>query len=238
MSAEVGPRDTGEPGGEPRPGVERPAGAEWAVRGIAALRRLEPSIPWARRTVPPAPTVEMALASPVPGALVRLVPAVLVLVCAALTDVPYLWILLVPLAVAVAVRPASPAPAAAVAVIGIGVLAGGDLLAADGGSATAGLARMSGLVLGVHLVVRGAALASHVAWRGVVEGPVLARVARSVLGAQLVAQGLVLAVVWLRAGLGGVVAGATWLRLVAVLAVLVVALLVVPRSWLERRPVR
>lgn len=191
----------------------------------------------AGRAAPGRPRVELGLVAPVPGVAVRLAPAVLLLLCGALSGGgALLWAVLVPAAVAVAWQPASPLPAVSVALIGVAVFAGGDLLGGGAGSTSAGLARTSALVLGVHLVLRGSALASHVAWRSVVEGAVLGRVARSVLGAQLVAQSVVLAVVWLRSGLGGVVAGAPWLRLVAVVAVLAVALLVVPRSWLRRRP--
>ncbi|WP_250447183.1 hypothetical protein, partial [Actinotalea sp. C106] len=90
------------------------------------------------------------------------------------------------------------------------------------------------LVLAVHLVLRGAALAQHVGWRALVEGRLLARIGRSVLAVQLVAQVMLLAAVWVRSGLGG--PGPGWVRLVAVAAAVAVVVLLVPGTWLSRRP--
>src|SRR5665647_3482569 len=92
---------------------------------------------------------------------------------------------------------------------------------------------MAALVLTVHMLLVGTALAAHVAWRSLVETGVLLRAARTVLATQAVAQSVLLLVGWLRAWQA---VGQEWLRLVAVAAVVGVALLVVPREWLVRRP--
>ncbi|HEY3438681.1 MAG TPA: hypothetical protein VGK35_13415 [Actinotalea sp.] len=181
---------------------------------------------------PPPPRVELGLIGPFPGAVVRVVPGLLVLACAAIIgrDNGVAWFLATAAAVTVTVRPALPVPALVAGVVGLIMLGGDDLTA---GTRDDGLLRMAALVLSLHLLLRVSGLAAHIGWRGVVEAPVLARLGRSVLGAQLVAQGLLLAVVSVRSS--GASAGQEWLRAVAVGAVVVVALLVVPRSWLARR---
>ena len=178
------------------------------------------------------PRVELGLVAPVPGVVVRVLPALLVVACAALVgwDSAVVWALAAAATGLVTWRPALPVPALVAGVVGLLVYGGGDLTA---GADDAGLPRMAALVLCLHLLLRVSGLAAHVAWRGVVEASVLARLARSVLGAQLVAQALLLAVVSLRTA-GGV--GHEWLRAIAVGAAVLVAVLVVPRAWLVRRP--
>lgn len=191
----------------------------------------------------PASPVEVDLAGPVPGAAVRVLPSLAVLVCGLLLRPGgwALWAGVLAVAVAVAVRPRSGAAPAFVLLVGVAVWAGGDLLAPDAGSGvhTGRLVRLSALVLGVHLVLRLSALAGNVAWRGRVEAAVLLRIARAVLGLQLTVLLMLLAVVWLRAGLGSTLAGSVTgqqgLRLVAVLAAVAAVLLVLPPGWLRRR---
>ena len=181
------------------------------------------------------PRLRLELVAAVPGAVVRLAPAPLVLWCAALVGgQPFAWLTAAVGAVAVVWRPDLPTASVAAVLTALWVFGGGDQLSERAGND--GLLRMAGLVLALHLLLRVTGLAAHVAWRGSVEGAVLARLARSVLGAQLVAQGLLLAVVWLRSGIGGQVAGQEWLRVAAVLAAVGATFLVVPRGWLVRRP--
>ena len=183
---------------------------------------------------PLGPRLRLELVDAVPGAVVRIAPALLVLWCAVLVGgAPFAWLTAAVGAVAVVWRPDLPTASVAAVLVALWVFGGGDQLSERAGSA--GLLRMAGLVLALHLLLRVTGLAAHVAWRGFVEGAVLARLARSLLGAQLVAQGLLLAVVWLRSGIGGPVAGQEWLRVVAVVAAVVATVLVVPRSWLVRR---
>ena len=175
------------------------------------------------------PAVVLALARPVPGATVRLLPGVLVVGCVALVpDIGTEPWLLALLAAAVAVgSPRSPAVPLTDLLLGLLVLRGGDLLVTGGAGAIAGPWRLAGLLLGLHLLHRTAALAGHVAWGGRVEARVLARAARSMLPVQAVAQGLLLVAVLLRAEVG-TPAGDDRVRAVAVLAAVVLAVLVLP----------
>ena len=116
---------------------------------------------------------------------------------------------------------------------GVWVIAGGDLLAADPVTgAVPGVWRTAGLILTVHVLVVGAALARNCAWRAVVERAVVLRALRGVLGTQAAVQSLLLLVAWLRAWQSS---GQEWLRPVAVIAVVGAALLALPREWLARR---
>lgn len=191
-----------------------------------------------RHGVPSPPRVVVRLRGAVPGSVVRIVAALLVVAMAVLSGAPGL---LVVLAVAaggsVLWRPQWPVAPVVLVVAGFVVLAGPDLLAVTG-SDGGGLLRASGLVLCGHLMLRFTTLAGRIAWRGRVDRAVLAVLARSLVGIQLVVQGSLLAVVWLRSGLGGGVAGQGWLRLLAAAAVVAVALLVVPREWMRERPRR
>lgn len=167
-----------------------------------------------------------------------MLPGLLVVLCGGLAGGgPLVWTLVVVAVVAVTWHPRWPAAPLFALYAGICVYVGPDLLGAgrQGAAAAGGLMRVAGLVLCVHLLLRLTTLATHVEWGTRIEVPVLARVARSVLGIQVIAQSLVLVVVWLRSGVGGAVAGQDWLRLLAVLAVVTGALLIVPRSWLLRR---
>ena len=200
------------------------------VRRLLGMRP-SPRVPG----VPPAPTVRVLLPVAVPGVLVRLTPAMLVLLCAGTAGAPrWGWVLSAVAAVAVAVRPSWPVVPALMLLVGLWVFVEGDLLgvvtAQDGG-----LLRMAVLVAAVHLLARTAALAQHVTWWSVVDAAVLRRLLRSVLGVQLVVQTLLLAVVWLRGNLGVSDAGQELVRVVAVAAAVGVLLVVVPRAWLVRR---
>lgn len=202
------------------------------------LRRRLGMRPRDPQEVPAPPVVRLALSGAVAGAVVRLLPSVLVLACVGLTggQTP-LWVLGFAAAVLVAWRPEWPTVPLLLGLLGVVMLAGEDRLGptvATGG----GLLRFSALVLGLHLLVRGAALSRHVTWAGLVELPVLWRALRSVLAVQVLVQGLVLATVWLRANLGLSAVGQGWLRVIVVGAVAVVVVVVVPRAWLRRRPPR
>lgn len=189
-----------------------------------------------QHTGPPPPTVVIALHGAVPAALVRLGAGLLLAGTLLLVDGSPLMVTIAAAgAVLVGWQPQWPVAQLAALVVGIVVLAGPDLLGAGllteaGGS---GLMRVCGLVLGVHLMLRVSALAARTTWRSVVEGSVLTGMLRSVLATQVLVQAMLLAVVWLRSGLGGVVAGQEWLRLLAVVAVVGVVVLVVPRTWLR-----
>ena len=193
-----------------------------------------------RTPVPPLPRVELELVRPVTGWVVRLLPAVLVAACAVLLDRgPVVWGLAALAAGLLTWRPVLPVAPFTAVVVGALVYGAGDQVTgvAVPGAAAAGndgLLRLSGLVLCLHLLLRASGLAAHVSWRSAVEGPVLARLARSLLGAQLVAQALLLGLASLSPA--GPDAGREWLRVVAVVAVVLVVVLVVPRAWVTRRP--
>ena len=197
-------------------------------------------------TVPRPPAIEVDLAGAVPGPVVRLLPGAAALAAGlALGPVPgAVGFAVLVVAVLVVVRPTWPAPAALLLLAGATVWADGDHLVPEpgGGVLRGGVVRIAALVLTLHLVTRLTALGAHVAWTGVVEVPVLARVVRSVLGLQLVVQALLLGAVWVRTGLAASVAGSAvltdGLRVVGVLAGLGALALVLPRAWLVRRAPR
>ena len=214
--------------------------SRWGLR--ARLRELAGLPPTPPRdglpAVPPPPRIELDLHGAVPGPVIRALPPLLVFVCGGLAGGgPLVWLLAVVAAVLVAWRPVWPAAPVFALYAGICVYVGPDLLGAglNGMAAAGGLVRVAGLVMCVHLLLRLTALSVHVGWRTLVEVPVIVRVARSVLGIQVIAQSLVLAVVWLRSGVGGTVAGQEWLRLLAVVSVVVGLFVIVPRTWLVRR---
>jgi hypothetical protein len=175
------------------------------------------------------PPIEVGAGPTVPGIVLRLLPGVAVLVTAVLAQPALrLWPLVVVAALFVTWRPGGPAVAAFVALTGAVVLAGPDLLATAP-------ARLAGLVLALHVAVRSALLATPVDLRGAVEARVVLRVGRSVLAAQLLTQGSLLAAVRLHAGLGPTVTGAEWLRLAAVVAGVGATLLLLPRDLARDR---
>ncbi|MBO1751057.1 hypothetical protein J4G33_04495 [Actinotalea sp. BY-33] len=205
------------------------------VDRLRALLRMTPR-PGVEPAVPPAPEVRLDLAVAVPGALVRLVPAAAMLGAMLLAGPGPVGVTFgLGAAAAVTWWPGSPAAPVFLLLVALWVFSGPDLLAepAAGGAETV---RAALLVLAVHLVLRGAALAQHVGWRSLVEGRLLARIGRSVLAVQVVAQVMLLAVVWVRSGLGGPGPGQGWVRLVAVAAAVAVVVLLVPGGWLRRRP--
>lgn len=183
-----------------------------------------------RRPAPP-PPVRLALAGAVPGALVRVVPGLLVLVLTALVGggPPAWWVAALAAGVAVA-RPDWPAPSLFLLLVGTWVLLGPDLTAPVE-AASGGTARLVALVACAHLALRAASLAQHVSWRTLVEVPVLCRALRSVLAVQLVVQSLLLGTVWLRANLGRLTTLGDWARLLAVGAVVALVVAAVPRHW-------
>lgn len=225
------------------PSARPVAGSGWWWLLRARLRELfglpvppPPETDEAAEPVPPAPRVELALARAVPGALVRLLPGLLVVAGGALVGAgSTVWTVTAVFAVVVTWRPVWPVSALFTLALGVWVLGGDDLLLLDPRTGTVpGIWRLAALVLTVHLVARLAALAAHVGWRSTVEVPVLGRLARSVLTVQVVAQSLVLLVAWVRTGLGGA-GGQEWLRIVAVAGAALLALLLVPREWMQRR---
>ncbi|WP_199424812.1 hypothetical protein [Actinotalea solisilvae] len=188
-----------------------------------------------RHGVPSPPRVELRLAGAVPGSVVRIAAALAVVAVVGLSGPPpQLGVVLAAAAALVLRWPTWPVAPAVLLVTLFVVLAGPDLLAVDASGDASGLVRASALVLAVHLMLRLGALAGRIAWRGRVDRAVLGTVGRSVLGVQVVVQGALLAVVWLRSGFGTTPGVQEALRLVAVLAVAAVAVLVVPRAWLAR----
>lgn len=206
----------------------------WAWRNrVRELFGRAPLPPPTGASVPPWPRVTISLAGAVPGIVLRVLPGVVVVVLALLAGcVGYGWWVVGAAVVGVTVWPSGPAAGLYVGMVGIWVLARGDLLVVDAARTVPGVWRMSGLMLAVHVLLVGAALAGHVAWRSLVERGVLLRVAAGVVGAQAVAQSLLLLVAWLRAWQPG---GHEWLRGVAVVAVVGVAALAIPREWVARR---
>lgn len=208
---------------------ERGSVEDW-LREVVGLRP--------RRTGPPPPAVVLGLDGAVSAAVVRLAAAMLLAGTLALVSTNPLMLTLAGAgAVLVAWKPHWPVAQVAALLAGMVVMAGPDLLGAGlltqaGGG---GLLRAGGIVLGIHLMLRTAALAARTTWRSVVERSVLTGLLRSVLATQVLVQAVLLAVVWLRSGLGGAVAGQEWLRLLAVLAVVAVVALVVPRGWVRAR---
>lgn len=206
----------------------------WALRNrVRELFGLAP-VPPPRGVLVPVPRIRVGLTGAVPGALVRLMPAVAVLAAAVLAGCSSGgWLLVVVAVVGVVWWPHGPVAALYTGLVGVWVIVAGDLLLVDGVTGTVpGVWRVSALMLTVHLLLVGAALAGHVAWRSFVEVAVLGRALRTVAAGQAVAQSLLLLVAWLRAWQPG---GQEWLRLFAVLAAVAVAALLVPREWLLRR---
>lgn len=203
----------------------------WRLRNrVRELFWMPPLAPPSGDAVPPHPRLELVLDRPVPGALVRLFPAVLAVACAALLDGigPVGWTLTGAAALALVWRPQGPVVAGFALMVGLLVYVGGDLLAAQPATGSVpDLWRLSALVALVHAVFSASALASHVSWRSLVESAVLRRAVRSMLGAQAIAQTLLLLSGWLRASLGGGVSQ-DWLRLFGVVAVVWIVLLVLP----------
>jgi hypothetical protein len=188
-----------------------------------------------RHGVPSPPRVEVRLRHAVPGSVVRIAAGLAVLAVVGLSAPPGQLGAVLALVAGVAVRwPAWPVAPVVLLVTAFVVLAGPDLLAVDASGDVSSLVRAAGLVLAAHVMLRLGALAARTAWRGRVDVAVLGVVARSVLGVQVVVQGALLAVVWLRSGFAAGPGVQEGLRLVAVLAVAATAVLVVPRAWLAR----
>lgn len=209
----------------------------WRIRNrVRELFWLPPLPPPTGEFVPPSPRVDVALARCAPGALVRLVPGLLLLGVTGMAGVggPVVWWIAGVLAVLVTVVPRMPIPAGFALVLGVLVFIGGDLLAQDPDTGAVGeLWRVALLVAGVHAVIAAAALAEHVAWRSLVELGVLWRTARSVLAVQAIAQTLVLFAGWLRAVLVGA-ESQELVRLLGLVAVLALALTAFPSRWLRK----
>lgn len=182
--------------------------------------------------VPSRPRVEIELDGAVPAVVLRLLPALLALACSGLVGGgSVVRVLALAGAVLLVWRPEWPVAPIMAVLTGLWVLARDDFA---GGAE--GPWRLAALVLVVHLLLRSAALAGHLSWRSKVESAVLGQVGRSVLGVQLLAQGLLLGAVWLRSstGVGAGGGGQEGLRIAAVVAVVVVTALVVPRAWSRR----
>lgn len=228
---------------EPRPPAEpQPSPAailRWRVRTkVRELLWLPPLPPPTGGAIPAPPRVELALGPCAPGAVVRVVPAALLLTVTGLVGVggPVVWWIGGVFALLVLLWPHWPAAAGFALVVGVIVLVGGDLLARDPDTgAVDELWRVAVLVAGVHAVIAATALAEHVAWRSLVELGVLWRTARSVLAAQAIVQTLVLLAGWLRAGVGGA-ESQELVRLLGVIGVIVLALAALPAGWLRREP--
>jgi len=207
----------------------------WALRNrVRELFGLAPVPPPRGAAVPAVPRVRVELSGAVPGAILRLVPGVVVVVVALLAGCSGGgWVLAGAAALGVVFWPSRPVAASFTGLAAIWVLAGGDLLALDPVSGSVpGVWRMGGLMVSVHLLLVSSALAGHVAWRSFVERAVLLRLLRGVLATQAAALSLLVLVAWLRAWQP---VGMEWLRLVAVLGVAVAVALALPREWLVRR---
>jgi hypothetical protein len=166
-----------------------------------------------------------------PGWTVRVTPPLLVLLCAAITGGgQVVWGVAVVLAAVLVWRPEWPTAAAVPVAVGAWVLYRPDLLGAQGGL---GVLRLALLLLVTHLVLRAGGLAPHVGWDALVERAVVARALGSVLVVQALVQLLLVGAAALRSGIGET--GLDWLRLMAVPATILLALLVVPREWFDRR---
>jgi hypothetical protein len=207
----------------------------WLLRNRArALLGLAPLPPRDGAAVPPVPRVVVRMGRTSPGVLVRLAPGVLALVVAGLAGcADGWWVLAAAGAVWLVVRPMPQVAAAYVGIAAIWLAADGNRLAADPVTgAVPGVGPLAALVLAVHVLVVATSLAGHVGWTTLVEVAVLGRAARSVAGAQAVAQSVLLLVAWVRTGLVG---NLEVLRGVAVLAVVAAVALLVPREWIARR---
>lgn len=161
--------------------------------------------------------LRLALRSPLPGAVLRLVPAALVVLCVAVVGGgSVVWTVGVGLAVATVVRPRLPVAPVLTVLVGLWLLAGPDLLADD-------VLRLAGLVLALHLLLATTALAVHVGWRTQVEAAVLGRVLVPVVRAQAAVQALLLVAWWVQ-GQGD----APWVRTLGVVAAVAAVLLLLP----------
>jgi hypothetical protein len=203
----------------------------WRLRNrVRELFWLPPLAPRTGEAVPPRPRLELLLERPLPGALVRLGPALLVVACGLLLGRigPVGWVLTGAAALTLVWRPEWPIAAGFALLTGLWVYVGDDLLAvAPETGSVPGLWRASGLVLLVHALFVASALASHVSWRSLVETEVLWRVARSMVGPQAIVQTLLLLSGWLRASVRGG-PPQDWLRLLGMIAVVGIVLLAVP----------
>lgn len=180
-----------------------------------------------RAPVPAGPALRVDLARSVPGWAVRVLPAAVVLLVAlASGGGSVVWFVAVAVAGLIALRPGWPTAGGVVALVGTWVLAHDDLLAAGPGGAL----RLAALVLGAHLVVRLGGVAAHAAWSARVEVAVLRRTLLPVVLVQTGVLVLLVVVGVLRSGVG--IPGVGWLRGVAVVAVVTLVLLLVPRQWL------
>lgn len=191
----------------------------------------------------PIPGVVIDLDRTVSGPVVRLAPGVLAVLAGVLAGTGEPWWSIVGIAaVALVAWPHLPLAPLYLGLCALARLGGEDLLApAEGGGIDgAAVGRLAALVLCLHLLLRTTALASHVPWAGQVELGVVGRAARSVLGTQAVVQVLLALVAWLRGSMPGL-AGASglaaqeWLRMIALVAVVVAGALLVPRVWLRKR---
>lgn len=212
-----------------RLGTARILHAARSGRGTGPSRAARPGLA--------APRVEVEVGFWLPGAAVRLVPAALVAAVGGLTGAGTgVGVVLLALAAVLVLWPALPTVAGVVLVAGLAVLAGGaDLLgpgvpggeAGDGPGTLLGPLRLALLVVCLDAAVRTAALTPHVAWTARVEWSVLATLGRSVGRTQALVQ----PVLWLAVGLRAAVpggAGPDAVRLVALVAVAVVLVLLVP----------
>jgi hypothetical protein len=208
----------------------------WRIRNrVRELFWLPPLAPPSGEPVPPHPRLELVLGRSVPGALVRLSPALFALACGGLVGGLGTagWVMIAAAAAALAWRPRRPVAAGFVLLVGLLVYAGEDLFAVEPAGTVPGLWRAAALIFVVHCLFSASALAGHVAWRALVETSVLGRAVRSVLGGQAIAQTLVLLTGWLRASLIGS-AAQDWLRLVGVAAVVGIVVL----AGIGARPTR
>ncbi|WNB85810.1 hypothetical protein [Cellulomonas sp. ATA003] len=167
------------------------------------------------------PRVEVDLGPTLPGALVRVLPAVLVAVLGLLlAGHEVVWAALGAVAVLATVRPGWLVGPPLVLLVGLLVLVGPDALAVGGGGAGAGggegagaaggaavdvvgAARLAAVLAVLDLTLRAVALAVHTPWRSRVEWAVAGRVGRSVLTTQLVLQPALLLTLGVRAVTGG-----------------------------------
>lgn len=193
--------------------------------------------------------LHLELGPSVPGALVRLLPAALVLLLVGADGLlaaaggtaatgglgasGVVDVLLLASAAVTVWRPALPAAPVVVALLGPVLLSSPDLLS----SGAAGLGRLVVLLVGTHLLLRLTGLAAHTAWSARVETAVLARWLAPVLPVQAAVLALAAAVLAVRAAAGAVDGSAPGvLRLVAVVAVVVAVLVVAPGRWFRRLP--
>ncbi len=200
----------------------------WRLRNrVRELFWLPPLAPPTGEEVPPHPRLELLLARAVPGAVVRLLPGALAVGCGLLLVriSPVGWVLVGLAALALVLRPHWPIAAGFAFLVALWVYIGGDLLAVQPTTGSVPeLWRASALVAALHAVFSASMLAAHVSWRSLVEGAVLARAVRAMVGPQAIVQTLLLFSGWLRAGVGGATPQ-DWLRLFGVAAMVGIVLL-------------